>query len=101
MKEVAAQRQQEEEAFYRQQELMIDAENQRRAMISKEEEKLVDQRSRLQAMKREVHLRELQLLDAVRRRFMHHQQTLKEAELQRLDDEIERKVSEDTGHRVP
>ena len=52
---------------------------------------------RLQAMKREVHLRELQLLDAVRRRFMHHQQTLKEAELHRLDDEIERKVSEDTG----
>ena len=52
---------------------------------------------RLQAMKREVHLRELQLLDAVRRRFMHHQQTLKAAELHRLDDEIERKVSEDTG----
>ena len=46
MKEVAAQRQQEEEAFYRQQELMIDAENQRRAMIGQEEEKLVDQRSR-------------------------------------------------------
>ena len=45
-------------------------------------------------MKREIHLRELQLLDAVRRRFMHHQQTLKETELQRLDDEIERKVSE-------
>ena len=48
---------------------------------------------RLQAMKREIHLRELQLLDAVRRRFMHHQQTLKETELQRLDDEIERKVN--------
>lgn len=92
MKEVAAQRQQEEEAFYRQQELMIDAENQRRWMISQEEQKLADQRSRLQAMKREVHLRELQLLDAVRRRFMHHQQTLKETELQRLDDEIERKA---------
>ena len=53
---------------------------------------------RLQAMKREVHLRELQLLDAVRRRFMHHQQTLKEAELQRLDDDIERKVR---LHRPP
>ena len=57
---------------------------------------------RLQAMKREIHLRELQLLDAVRRRFMHHQQTLKETELQRLDDEIERKVSKrheySTGH---
>ena len=58
---------------------------------------LSDVFSRLQAMKREIHLRELQLLDAVRRRFMHHQQTLKEAELQRLDDEIERKVSTTTG----
>lgn len=54
-------------------------------------------------MKREIHLRELQLLDAVRRRFMHHQQTLKEAELQRLDDEIERKAllrEQETRHAV-
>lgn len=47
MKEVADQRKQEEEAFYRQQELMIDAENQRRRMIGQEEQKLGDQRSRL------------------------------------------------------
>ncbi|PFX32292.1 TBC1 domain family member 31 [Stylophora pistillata] len=103
MKEVADQRKQEEEAFYRQQELMIDAENQRRRVIGQEEQKLSDQRSRLQAMKREIHLRELQLLDAVRRRFMHHQQTLKEAELQRLDDEIERKAllrEQETRHAV-
>ncbi|XP_073233564.1 TBC1 domain family member 31-like [Porites lutea] len=103
MKEVASQRQQEEEAFYRQQELMVDAENQRRRMISQEEQKLSDQRSRLQAMKREIHLRELQLLDAVRRRFMHHQQTLKETELQRLDDEIERKAllrEQETRHAI-
>ncbi|KAJ7360430.1 hypothetical protein OS493_015531 [Desmophyllum pertusum] len=103
MKEVASQRQQEEEAFYRQQELMVDAENQRRRMIGQEEQKLGDQRSRLQAMKREIHLRELQLLDAVRRRFMHHQQTLKETELQRLDDEIERKAllrEQETRHAI-
>ncbi|PFW96775.1 TBC1 domain family member 31, partial [Stylophora pistillata] len=47
MKEVADQRKQEEEAFYRQQELMIDAENQRRRVIGQEEQKLSDQRSRL------------------------------------------------------
>lgn len=47
---------------------------------------------RLQAMKREVHLRELQLLDAARRRHLHYQQSQREAELRRLDDEIERKV---------
>lgn len=82
---------------------MVDAENQRRRMISQEEQKLSDQRSRLQAMKREIHLRELQLLDAVRRRFMHHQQTLKETELQRLDDEIERKAllrEQETRHAI-
>ena len=56
MKEVAAQRQQEEEAFYRQQELMIDAENQRRSMIGQEEQKLADQRSRFVILKRRCHL---------------------------------------------
>eukprot|EP00794_Sanderia_malayensis_P018697 gene18697-20585_t len=84
---------QEEEAFYRQQDLMIGAEQQRRAMIASEEKKLADQRSRLQAMKREVSLRELKLLDAVRRKFMTHQQKVKDVELQRLDDELERKIS--------
>ncbi len=50
-------------------------------------------RCRLQAMKREVSMRELKLLDAVRRKFMTHQQQVKDIELQRLDDELERKVS--------
>ena len=36
----------EEEAFYRQQELMIEAEQQRRSMIVGEETKLADQRTR-------------------------------------------------------
>ena len=35
-----------EEAFYRQQELMINAEQMRRSMISNEEQKLSDQRNR-------------------------------------------------------
>lgn len=43
-------------------------------------------------MKREVSLRELKLLDAVRRKFMTHQQQVKDVEIQRLDDELERKV---------
>lgn len=47
---------------------------------------------RLQAMKREVKVRELKVLDAARRRFMQHQQAVKEAELRRLDDEVQRKV---------
>ena len=44
-------------------------------------------------MKREIAMRELKLLDAVRRKFMTHQQKVKDMEIQRLDDELERKVS--------
>ena len=44
-------------------------------------------------MKREIALRELKLLDAVRRKFMTHQQKVQDVEVQRLDDELERKVS--------
>ena len=43
-------------------------------------------------MKREVHSRELQLMDAVRRRYMENQNRIKEVELKRMDDEIQRKV---------
>ena len=43
-------------------------------------------------MKREIALRELKLLDAVRRKFMNHQQKVQTVEIQRLDDELERKV---------
>ena len=47
---------------------------------------------RLQAMKREIKVKELKVLDAARRRFVQHQQATKEAELKRLDDDIQRKV---------
>ena len=47
---------------------------------------------RLQAMKRELRVKELKMLDGARQRFMHHHQQVKEAELKRLDDEIKRKV---------
>ena len=46
-------------------------------------------------MTRESRMKELQLLDAARRKFMTFTQQQKEAELSRLDDEIRRKV----GHR--
>ena len=47
---------------------------------------------RLFAMNREVKLKELQLLDAARRKFLHFQRTQRETELKRLDDEVQRKV---------
>ena len=43
-------------------------------------------------MRREVHTRELQLMDAVRRKYMENQSKVKEVELKRMDDEIQRKV---------
>lgn len=47
---------------------------------------------RLGAMTRELKMKELQLLDATRRKFLTYQQKQKEAELARLDDDIRRKV---------
>lgn len=44
------------------------------------------------AMMREVKLKELKLLDAARRKFLQFQKTQREAELKRLDDEVHRKV---------
>lgn len=49
---------------------------------------------RLAAVKRELKVKELQLLEAARRRFLKYQQDQREMELNRLDDEIARKVTE-------
>jgi hypothetical protein len=63
----------------------------RAVIINKNESKLADY-FRVQAMNREVKVKELQLLDAARRKFINHQQRQKEVDLKRLDDELERKV---------
>ncbi|XP_077982423.1 TBC1 domain family member 31-like [Glandiceps talaboti] len=85
-------RHEEEEAWYRQQELIRDAEEERRNLLMEEEQKIVDQRIRLNAMKRELRIKEMQLLDAARRKFVHHEQQERETELKRLDEELARKV---------
>ncbi|XP_025965905.2 TBC1 domain family member 31 isoform X2 [Dromaius novaehollandiae] len=83
----------EDEAWYRKQELLQEAEEQRRKMLLEEEEKLAEQRQRLAAVKRELKIKELQLLDAARQRFLKYQQDQRQMELKRLDDEIARKAS--------
>ncbi|XP_071410000.1 TBC1 domain family member 31 isoform X3 [Pithys albifrons albifrons] len=83
----------EDEAWYRKQKLLQEAEEQRRKMLLEEEERLAEQRQRLAAMKRELKVKELQLLDASRRRFLSYQQDQLQMELKRLDDEIARKAS--------
>nr|XP_028592046.1 TBC1 domain family member 31 isoform X1 [Podarcis muralis] len=89
----AAERRVEDETWYRKQELLQEAEEQRRKILLKEEEKLAEQRRRLAAVKRELKVKELQLLEAARRRFLKYQQDQREMELKRLDDEIARKAS--------
>ncbi|KFQ31900.1 TBC1 domain family member 31, partial [Mesitornis unicolor] len=84
----------EEEAWYRKHELLQEAEEQRRKMLLEEEEKLAEQRLRLSAVKKELKLKELEFLDASRRRFLKYRQDQQQMELKRLDDEIARKAEE-------
>lgn len=44
-------------------------------------------------MKRELKVKELQMLETTRRRFLKHQQDLRATQVQRLDQEINRKVT--------
>ncbi|XP_064501773.1 TBC1 domain family member 31 isoform X2 [Pseudopipra pipra] len=83
----------EDEAWYQKQKLLREAEEQRRKMLLEEEEKLAEQRQRLAAIKRDLKVKELQLLDASRRRLLNYQQDQLQMELKRLDDEIARKAS--------
>ncbi|NXY04526.1 TBC31 protein, partial [Pteruthius melanotis] len=83
----------EDEAWYRKQKLLQEAQEQRRKILLEEEERLAEQRQRLAVAKRELKVKELQLLDASRRRFLNYQQDQLQMELKRLDDEIARKAS--------
>ncbi|XP_036292790.1 TBC1 domain family member 31 isoform X3 [Pipistrellus kuhlii] len=83
----------EDEAWCQKQELLHKAEEARREMLLQEEEKMIQQRQRLAAVKRELKIQEMHLQDAARRRLLKLQQDQQEMELKRLDDEIERKVN--------
>ena len=57
--------------------------------------------NRLQALKREIKVKEIHVLDAARRQFMAHQQTVRESEIKKLDRELEKRVvqrEEETKH---
>ncbi|NXB52265.1 TBC31 protein, partial [Leucopsar rothschildi] len=83
----------EDEVWYRKQKLLQEAKEQRRKILQEEEEKLAEERQRLAVLKRELKVKELQLLDASRRRFLNYQQDQLQMELKRLDNEIARKAS--------
>ncbi|NWY92006.1 TBC31 protein, partial [Loxia curvirostra] len=82
----------EDEAWYQKQKLLQEADEQRQKILL-EEEKLAEQRQRLAVVKRELEVKELQLLDASRRRFLNYQQDQLQTELKHLNDEIARKAS--------
>ncbi|KAF3840112.1 hypothetical protein F7725_018829 [Dissostichus mawsoni] len=75
-------------------------EEQRRNILAQEEEKLTQQRTKLAAMKRELKVKELQLLDATKRRFLKHQQDLRASQVQRLDQEINGSPERETATAV-
>ncbi|KAH0617463.1 hypothetical protein JD844_015718 [Phrynosoma platyrhinos] len=70
---------------------IVDYQSQERERIRQDEIEYL--RERLAAVKRELKVKELQLLEAARRRFLKYQQDQREMELRRLDDEIARKAS--------
>ncbi|XP_062320828.1 TBC1 domain family member 31 [Osmerus eperlanus] len=82
----------EEEAWYSQQELLQQAEEQRRRILEEEEARLTLQRTKVAAMKRELKVKELQLLDAAKTRFLKHTHDQRTSQLHRLDHDIQRKM---------
>ncbi|XP_067304784.1 TBC1 domain family member 31 [Pseudorasbora parva] len=89
----AVRQQAEFEAWYKQQELLLQGEEQRRRILHEEESKLAQQKARLAAMKRELKVKELNLIDSARRRFLKHQQDQRRIQLNRFDDDIQRKMA--------
>ena len=86
------QRKKNNETWQRQQELLLEAEEDRRKMLVLEDQKLGDQRARLAAMKRETKMKELKVLDEARQRYLEQQQKIRENEILKMDKEIQRKV---------
>jgi hypothetical protein len=83
---------QEQEAWIRHQQLLVDAEQKQREAMAEEERKLATQRTRLAAMNRELRSKELQLLGAVKQKFLAEQQQQQEMNVVRLADDLRKKV---------
>ncbi|NXO04254.1 TBC31 protein, partial [Rhinopomastus cyanomelas] len=80
----------EDEAWCRKQELLREAEEQRWKMLL--EEKLVEQRQRLAAVRRELKAKELQFLNASRQCSLKQQRDQHQMELHCLDNEVAKKA---------
>ncbi|GAB1597767.1 TBC1 domain family member 31 [Argonauta hians] len=87
-------RQQEEEAWFRQQKLLLEAEDKRRKMMKEEEGKLTEQRRHLQTMNKEAKMKQLNLLEDVRHKFLGLLRKQHEIELNRLNDQVSSQESQ-------
>lgn len=82
-----------EDVWHQQQELLQLAEADRRKRILQEDQKLEDQRVRVDALKREQHIVEMQSFEKSRKTFVNRQMGLRQMEMDRLGDEAKRKAS--------
>ncbi|XP_065177540.1 TBC1 domain family member 31-like [Sycon ciliatum] len=82
----------DEETFQRHQQMLAEAEQEQLAQLEEEDRKLHEQRMRLLALKREVQASDMVAMDATRRRLMEQQVAQREAELKRLDAQVDRKA---------
>ena len=88
-----------EDVWHQQQELLQLAESDRRKRILQEDQKLEDQRKRVDALKREQNIIEMQAFEKSRKTFVDRQTGLRQMEMDRLEDEAKRKERDrrDTG----
>lgn len=80
------------EAWASQQQQLIDAEENRKGLLKLEEDKLSDQRKRIQALNREMKIKELNVLEAVRERFLGHMLQQKDREVQGIEKEVKSRI---------
>nr|XP_032826897.1 TBC1 domain family member 31 isoform X1 [Petromyzon marinus] len=78
-----------DEAWSQQQAELVLAEEGKRKQLQLEEQRLVEQRARLVAMRRELRVKELAMLDATRRRHEQQQLARRRTDLAALDHHIE------------
>ena len=80
------------EAWSSQQQQLIDAEEHRKRLLKIEDDKVISQRKRIQALNRELKIKELHVLDDVRGKFMDHMLAQKANEVEKLEKELDTRI---------
>ena len=80
------------EAWSSQQQQLTDVEEHRKRLLKIEDEKVVAQRKRIQALNRELKIKELHVLDDVRGKFMDHMLAQKANEVEKLEKQLNSRI---------